>query len=130
MSQTLIGLMLAGAASVLACMLIVVGVARSLDGTREKQQEQARQLFVTLANRARNAAADQANSGTRSLLTGSLTGVIAMMSDAAAKSGGHDDAGDEKDGSPKSRQRQAAFTVFAVAAGLIMLVVGIITGDG
>lgn len=130
MAETLIGLLLAGAASVLVCMLIVVGVARSLDGTREKQQEQARQMFVTLANRARNAAADQASSGTRSLLTGSLTGVIAMMSDAAAKSGENGDAGDEKDGSPKSRQRQAVFTGFAVAAGLIMLVVGIITGDG
>jgi hypothetical protein len=130
MAETLIGLMLAGAASVLVCMLIVVGVARSLDGTRDKQQEQARQLFVTLANRARNAAADQAASGTRSLLTGSLTGLAAIMSDAAAKSGGPGDAADEKDGSPKSRKRQAAFTGFAVAAGLIMLVVGIITGDG
>ena len=130
MAETLIGLVLAGAASVLACMLIVVGVARSLDGTREKQQEQARQLFINLANRARSAAADQASSGTRRLLTGSLTGVIAMMSDAAAKSGGIGDADDEKDGSPKSRKRQAAFTGFAVAAGLIMLVVGIITGDG
>lgn len=104
-AMAIAGLMAVGAA--LFCMLMVVGLARSLDGTKAQQTEAAREQVSKLIARAASA--------------GGLAGILAAGAPA-------EEGGETSSQTNKSWGRY--LPGLAVAGGLLMLVVGIIAGDG
>ena len=103
-----------GAVGVLAMMLLVVALARSLD--REAAGEKASLgKIMSIASRVKGRVGIAAAAGP----------VVALLAHAhsVAKS---DDGSKPVD--PKTKQIRAAITGLAVAGGILMVIVGIITG--
>jgi hypothetical protein len=115
MDTTLI-LWLAGAAvTVLAMMLAVVGLARTLD--RDTAAEKATVgRIMEIASKMKGGAGLAAAAGP----------VVALLAHAQADSKSEDES---KPVDPRTKQMKAFLTGLAIAGGILMVIVGIITGD-
>ncbi len=114
-----------GALAVLAGMIVVLIVARTLDGSHDESQRQFANKLSELAGKAKDSA--QLNSAP-AWLSGAVSETLTALADASK-----DTRGDpkEKEAAVAGRKQvQATLTGLAVAGGIIMLIVGIITGDG
>lgn len=115
MDTTLI-LWLAGAAvTVLAMMLAVVGLARTLD--RDTAAEKATVgRIMEIASKMKGGAGLAAAAGP----------VVALLAHAHTDSKSEDES---KPVDPRTTQMKAFLTGLAIAGGILMVIVGIITGD-
>lgn len=122
-SLTLIWI-LCGLLALLVGMVVVLVVARSLDGSQADKQQALAQKLSELAQKA----ARDGNTGNASSWT---SGVFAQaISSLAASAQGDDDQKAKTPDSDSQKQTKALFTGLAIAGGIIMLIVGIVTGDG
>lgn len=116
---------LGGALAVLVGMTVVLIVARTLDGSHDESQRQFANKLSELAGKAKDSA--HLNSAP-AWLSGAVSETLTALADASK-----DTRGDpkEKEAAVAGRKQvQATLTGLAVAGGIIMLIVGIITGDG
>lgn len=111
----------AGALALMVSLLTIVGVARSLDGSKKESGRQFAQKMASLAERA-SRHADSRTGGASSQLARTFVSMAAAATDKAKA----EIAGDSKPGD----KMKNTLTGFAVAGGVIMLVVGILAGDG
>ena len=115
MDATLTLWLVCGAVGVLAMMLVVVGLARRLDRDDQSERFTASKL-ASIASRMKGAGGLAAAAGP----------VVALLAHAHADSKPEDG---DKPADPKTKQVRALLTGLAVAGGILMVVVGIITGD-
>lgn len=109
--------LLGGVLVALMMMLVVVMVARTLD--RDKQAE--KDAVARMVGMAKDAAAKHKNVMGLSAIAGPMAALIAASQSDEKKDG--EDAENPK-------QKKSLITGLAVAGGILMLIVGIITGDG
>lgn len=118
--DAVLGLWLLGGALVaMLMMLVVVMVARTLDRDKEVEKAALAKLFST----ANEAASKVKGAAGLHVLAGPVAALI------AATSTDHKGA-DETEADAKKKQAKTGMTVLAIIGGVVMLIVGIITGDG
>jgi hypothetical protein len=125
MSAVMMIWILGGVLALLIGMMVVLSVARSLDGSKQQERENFAAKMNALAAKATQHG--QASAG-----TGWVSGAVAKsLSTLATASKSTDDDPETAESTTESRKQiKALFTGLAIAGGLIMLVVGIIKGDG
>jgi hypothetical protein len=105
-----------GAVAVMAMMLVVVGLARRLD--RDAATEKASLgKIMDIASKMKGAGGLAAAAGP----------VVALLAHAHADSKSKDE---NKTADPKTRQIRAIITGLAIAGGILMVIVGILTDKG
>lgn len=105
-----------GAVAVMAMMLVVVGLARRLD--RDAAAEKAsRGKIMDIASKMKGAGGLAAAAGP----------VVALLAHAHADSKSEDE---NKTADPKRKQIRAFITGLAIAGGILMVIVGILTDKG
>lgn len=125
MSAVMMIWILGGVLALLIGMMVVLSVARSLDGSKQQERENFAAKMNALAAKATQHG--QASAG-----TGWVSGAVAksLSTLATASKSTDDDPETAKSTTESRKQIKALFTGLAIAGGLIMLVVGIIKGDG
>ena len=111
--------LLGGVLVALVMMLVIVMIARALE--RDRQAETA--AVARMIDMAKDAAAKHKNLAGLAAVTGPIAALIAASQSNEKKEG-------ESADTPKQKQMKSLMTGLAVAGGLLMLIVGIITGDG
>lgn len=125
MTSAMLVWILGGALAVLVGMLVVLVIARTLDGSHDDSQRQFADKISALAGKARTSGYLQS---APTWLTGTVVSTLTSLADASKDTRGDPKATDAAEAGRK--QLQAMLTGLAVAGGVIMLIVGIITGDG
>jgi hypothetical protein len=125
MSAVMMIWILGGVLALLIGMMVVLSVARSLDGSKEEGRNHFAATLTALATKATQPG--QASAG-----TGWVSSAIArsLSTLATASQSSDDDPETARATNDSRKQIKALFTGIAVAGGIIMLIVGIITGDG
>ena len=121
MSDVLMLWILGGVLALLMGMMVVLSVARSLDGSKEARRVKLEAKIDALTSRALQ------HSGT-GWLSGGVSATLAALAAASADAKRDSDA--QKPETDGRKQVKALLTGLAIAGGVIMLIVGIITGDG
>lgn len=111
----------AGALALMVSLMVIVGVARSLDGSGKTNTHQFAQKMAELSKRA-SKHADSGASG----VSGQLARTFISMAAAATDKAKDGDSGEAR---PTDKVKNT-MTGLAVAGGIIMLIVGILAGDG
>jgi uncharacterized protein YneF (UPF0154 family) len=125
MSAVMMIWILGGVLALLIGMMVVLSVARSLDGSKEEDRKNFAVTMTALATKATQHG--QASAG-----TGWVSSAVAksLSTLATASKSPDDDPETARATSDSRKQIKALFTGLAVAGGIIMLIVGIIKGDG
>ncbi len=125
MSAVMMIWILGGVLALLIGMMVVLSVARSLDGSKQQEREKFAAKMNALAAKA-------TQHGQVSAGTGWVSGAVAksLLTLATASKSTDDDPETGQSTTESRKQIKALFTGLAIAGGLIMLVVSIITGDG
>ncbi len=116
---------LGGVLAVLAGMLVVLIVARTLDGTPDESQRQFADKMSELAGKARNSGH---SNGAPAWLSGAVSETLTALADASKDTRG--DPKERQAADAGRKQLQSTLTGLAIAGGVIMLIAGIIAGDG
>ncbi|MFT3722481.1 MAG: hypothetical protein QM773_02755 [Hyphomonadaceae bacterium] len=115
MDTMLILWLVGGAVAVMAMMLVVVGLARRLD--RDATAEKASLgKIMDIASKMKGAGGIAAAAGP----------AIALLAHAHTDSKSENE---DKPVDPKTKQMRAFLTGLAITGGILMVIVGIITGD-
>lgn len=117
MDTTLILWLAGGAVAVLAMMLVVVGLARGLDRDGAAAEKATVSKIMDIASRMKGAGGIAAAAGP----------VVALLAHAHADSKSEDE---NKPVDPKTKQIRAFITGLAIAGGILMVIVGILTDKG
>ena len=128
MSDVMMLWIVCGVLAVLASMIVVLIVSRSLDGSREEANRKFAATMMDLAGRASRHGETSGGSGWSGSgwLSGAMAGTLTALASSATE--GKGEAGKpETDG---RKQVKALLTGLAIAGGVIMLIIGIVTGDG
>lgn len=115
---------LGGALATLAGMMVVVIVARTLDGSHDESQRQLAEKMTQLASKAKSGAQLQ---GAPAWLSGAVAQTLTVLADASKAK--HGNTNEQEAAASGRKQLKSTLTGFAIAGGAIMLIIGIITGD-
>ena len=116
---------LGGVLAILAAMIVVLIVARTLDGSHDESQRQFADKISELAGKARDGGH---LNGAPAWLSGAVSETLTALADASKDTRG--DPREKEAAEAGRKQLQATLTGIAIAGGVIMLIVGIIAGDG
>ncbi|MEQ1779802.1 MAG: hypothetical protein ABMA14_00460 [Hyphomonadaceae bacterium] len=128
MSDVMMLWIVCGVLAVLASMIVVLIVSRSLDGSREEANRKFAATMMDLAGRASRHGETSGGSGWSGSgwLSGAMAGTLTALASSATE--GKGEAGKpETDG---RKQIKAAITGIAVMGGILLAIVGILVGDG
>ncbi len=116
---------LGAALAALVGMMVVLIVARSLDGSEAESRRNFAEKMTGLAQKATRSSQSGSSSA---WLSGAVAQTLTALADASKDTRGKPE---DKDAAIAGRkQLKALMTGLAIAGGVLTLIVGIITGDG